>query len=48
MAYIGQAIAFAALAASAVILEIYDKNAAGLWFMVVFWWVVADWIPKDK
>ena len=46
LAYIGQGIAFAALVAGAVTLEIHDKNASGLWMVIVFWWAVTDWIPK--
>lgn len=34
MAQIGQGIAFAALVAAAVTLELYDKNADGLWFLM--------------
>lgn len=48
MAYIGQGIAFAGLAIAAALLEIHDKNAAGLWLLIVIWWVFADFHPKEK
>ena len=48
MKYIGQGIAFAGLAIAAAMLEIHDKNAAGLWLVIVLWWVFADWRPKEK
>lgn len=47
MAFIGQGIAFASLVAAAAALEIHDKNAEGLWIIIVFWWVIADWHPKN-
>ncbi len=47
MPYIGQGIAFAGLAIAAALLEIHDKNASGLWLLLVVWWVVTDWYPKE-
>ena len=48
MLYIGQGIAFAGLAIAAALLEIHDKNADGLWLVLVLWWVFTDWYPKEK
>jgi hypothetical protein len=46
MAWIGQGIAFAALVAGAVYLEVHDKPAGGLWFLIVIWVIAVDWYPK--
>lgn len=46
MAWIGQGIAFAGLCMAAAWLEVSERNADGLWFLLVFWAIVTDWYPK--
>jgi hypothetical protein len=48
MTWIGQGVAFAALVASAVVLELYDKPSDGLWVLIVVWAISTQWHPKDK
>lgn len=48
MAWIGQGIAFSALVAAAVYLEIHDKPVSGLWALIVIWAIVTDWYPRPK
>lgn len=43
MRYIGKGIAFAALCASATVLEIHGINARGLWFLIVLSAVFGRW-----
>ena len=44
--WMGQGIAFAALVAGAVCLELNDKTAGGLWVVIVIWALLTDWHPK--
>ncbi len=48
MAWIGQGIAFSALVAAAVTLEVHDKPVSGLWLLIVIWAACADWHPKTE
>jgi len=48
MNIIGQGIAFAALIAGTVALELNGKKTDGLWMLVVVWAVFAEWNPKKK
>lgn len=46
MGWIGQGIAFAALVAGTVYLEVHDKPVGGLWVLIVIWVIANDWHPK--
>ena len=46
--WIGQGIAFAALVAGTVYLEVHDKYVGGLWVGRLLWAILTDWYPKDK
>lgn len=40
---VGSGIAFAGLCIAATVLEIHDKPAGGLWFLIVIWIIFGDW-----
>lgn len=40
---IPEAVAFAALVAGTAALELHDKNADGLWIIVVLWALLSSW-----
>jgi hypothetical protein len=43
MKALGEGVAFAAMAAGATCLEIYDKPAEGLWVFLVLWAICSNW-----
>lgn len=45
---LGEGIAFAGLCISAATLEVFNKDASGLWIIIVLWIVFTDWGQKDE
>jgi hypothetical protein len=48
MRFIGQGLAFCSLVIVATVLELHDKEADGLWLLVVVWVIFGTWTHSKK